>query len=409
MKTIYLIVIKKSRLLISTIIRHLHPNAPKSIIWDISNWITQYNQRNGISRAENPPCFNVEVEKESHHLAKLKKCNSATCEDVVLDVDISKFSNRFSSNVEYYSIAGAAVLGPEGVIISPDRKVFSQLNDNSGRCNENTIFRRFRFPKAQFLRGNVVSLVQPLSGNYYHWILETLPTIQALRGALSTIDTFLIPEKLSAFHHESLAAVGIPKSKIRSLLTTDFYICERLHAITFRSAWVLSDRYPIWLKKQVQPNPRGPIIGNRWYVSRSDASSRRAKNEVDALHILEQYGFKSILMSSLSFIEQADIFDKAEAIVSIHGAGLTNLIFCQREAEILEIFPPKWTPLCYFGLSQLVGCNYTFLTGSKSGKSLCEIEEERRHLPESDAAQWADFDIPIDRLKSYLSKTFDKR
>ena len=42
----------------------------------------------------------------------------------------------------------------------------------------------------------------------------------------------------------------------------------------------------------------------------------------------------------MSVRDQIDHFAAADAIVGLHGAGLTNLVFAKPGARVLEIFAP---------------------------------------------------------------------
>ena len=49
-----------------------------------------------------------------------------------------------------------------------------------------------------------------------------------------------------------------------------------------------------------------------------------------------------IKLSELSFNEQIKIFNEAKIIIGSHGAGLTNLIFCEPSTKVIEIGNPNF-------------------------------------------------------------------
>ena len=49
------------------------------------------------------------------------------------------------------------------------------------------------------------------------------------------------------------------------------------------------------------------------------------------------HGFQSLTLSKLSFIEQVKIFNSAETVVGLHGAGFANLVFCKPGTKVLEL------------------------------------------------------------------------
>jgi capsular polysaccharide biosynthesis protein len=73
------------------------------------------------------------------------------------------------------------------------------------------------------------------------------------------------------------------------------------------------------------------------YISREDAECRRALNETHLLNSNKFKDFQKIVPSSLSLLEQMYIFNNAEIIIGVHGAGLSNILFCNDNCKVIEI------------------------------------------------------------------------
>ncbi len=56
--------------------------------------------------------------------------------------------------------------------------------------------------------------------------------------------------------------------------------------------------------------------------------------------------------------DQANLFARASQIVSLHGGGLTNLIFCQKETKVFEVHSHVWRNFAYPTLAEIFGLNY---------------------------------------------------
>ena len=52
---------------------------------------------------------------------------------------------------------------------------------------------------------------------------------------------------------------------------------------------------------------------------------------------LKEIGFKTIVLSNLTFNEQIRVFQNAEAIIGLHGAGFANLIFSKVGTKVIEL------------------------------------------------------------------------
>ena len=60
---------------------------------------------------------------------------------------------------------------------------------------------------------------------------------------------------------------------------------------------------------------------------------------------------------------QIEAFRSARVVVAVHGASLTNLLFCQPETLILEIFPANQIKSNYCWLALRLGLRYRAVVG----------------------------------------------
>jgi capsular polysaccharide biosynthesis protein len=92
---------------------------------------------------------------------------------------------------------------------------------------------------------------------------------------------------------------------------------------------------------KTQQLARDPVSSGpkRIYLSRQDTESRRIVNEAELKLILSHVGFEPILLAGRSLSEQADLFGKAEAIIGIKGAALTNSLFCRAPCSVMVLSP----------------------------------------------------------------------
>ena len=54
---------------------------------------------------------------------------------------------------------------------------------------------------------------------------------------------------------------------------------------------------------------------------------------------LKSNGYDIIKLSSLSFKNQIELFHNSKIVVGLHGAGFSNILFCQPETKVIEIKP----------------------------------------------------------------------
>ncbi|MEM7761150.1 MAG: glycosyltransferase family 61 protein, partial [Cyanobacteria bacterium P01_A01_bin.40] len=99
------------------------------------------------------------------------------------------------------------------------------------------------------------------------------------------------------------------------------------------------------------------------YVSRAKAKNRQLINEAEVSKLLAKQGFKTVFLEELSVLEQVAVFINAEIIVSPHGSGLTNLVFCAPNTKVVELFSPNYLRTDYWMISQQLQLQHYYLVG----------------------------------------------
>jgi capsular polysaccharide biosynthesis protein len=74
-------------------------------------------------------------------------------------------------------------------------------------------------------------------------------------------------------------------------------------------------------------------------VSREDAKTRKLVNAEKLLMALK--GWETVTLENLPIEEQVRCFSEASHVVSTHGAGLTNLLWCEPGTKVIEIQDPN--------------------------------------------------------------------
>ena len=109
------------------------------------------------------------------------------------------------------------------------------------------------------------------------------------------------------------------------------------------------------LAAQVATIPDAPA---RLYVARLDTKNRVISNEPDMRRLLESFGFVTLVPGWCSFATQIGLFRSARVIVGGHGAGLTNLAFCQPGTTVLELVQSAFAEPQMTRIAQARGLNY---------------------------------------------------
>ncbi|RQH30273.1 tetratricopeptide repeat protein [Okeania hirsuta] len=252
--------------------------------------------------------------------------------------------------------------------------------------NNHRFFTTEELPPLEEINGTV-AVLSGLSGNvYFHWMVDILPRIEILRRNginFEEIDWFLVNSTKQPFQQETLRILGIPEDKIIESDRYPYIQAKKLIVPSFSShlAWV--ERWALEFHRQVflngslstilqdgfkrKENQHNQVISypERIYISRNKAKYRRVINEEKVIDILSEYGFVTIELETLSVVEQASLFANAKVIVSPHGSGLTNIMFCSPETTVIELVSPNYIKHYYWAIAQQLGLKYYYLVGEE--------------------------------------------
>ena len=236
------------------------------------------------------------------------------------------------------------------------------------RDRQRVAFGRRHLPISRFYPGVTLNLFRNTEnavGNYAHWIVDGISLLHmALQHySLDQFDYFVVPVLRYDFQRESLQALGIPASKT---IEIPALCCYRFEHLVCGSAprGVSSGNVPGWLidgyRQSLLPTSPSPR-GKRLYISRRDANSRKFINEEQIIELLNGYGFESVEMSNYNFVEKVALFAHAEAIIGLTGAGLANLMFCQADTKVIELFPSSYVTYFYASVAGHLALDYQAL------------------------------------------------
>ena len=206
----------------------------------------------------------------------------------------------------------------------------------------------------------VIVAYNQMGGSYFHWITETLPRLYTVMDDLAE-STLLLPERYNQMQLETLTPFkikGIYWLKQQHYVTVKELILptHTAHTGNYNEELIcrIRDLYTNNLNSTLE-------FGERIYISRRKASRRKVINEEQVVDLLTRFGFNAICFEDFSFADQVSIANHARIIISIHGAGLTNIIFMKPRGFVLELRRKgDWHNLCYYSLSSALDLNYLY-------------------------------------------------
>ena len=256
------------------------------------------------------------------------------------------------------------------VVVSSSNQILEDISTG----HSNLVVASGKLYKPYILNGKVAFLSSKWGSScYFHWMLEILPRIELLRKIgikLESIDNFVLYQSNRKFNLDTLNQLGIPQTKIIDSYDYPYIQAKQLLTPSIiggvrGSQWVLDFLRQTFLDSSSSCDKSSKFI----YISRRNALGRRVINEEEVTELLSKYGFECVLPESMSVKEQASLLSQAKVVITPHGSGLTNIVFCKPGTKIIELFSPDYINPCYWQLSNKCNLEYYYLLGQNLTES----------------------------------------
>lgn len=237
-------------------------------------------------------------------------------------------------------IPGAQVLGARGLVRLPDGSYPLEVSYGDQKILQESIdgLKLDSIP-AQQKSGSFYSIALPYFPNHAHWLMDVLVRVMLAREHLPPDVTFIAPKALRPGQWTSLEVLGISRERCVEIGWRDVWQVERLYMTPMSSYFGIDRpeanrrlRQLCWDACGIQT----PKAHRRILISRHDARNRRTVNAEELKDALAPYGFESVELAPLSFLDQVRLFAEAQIVVGT-GAGLTNVVFAPDGTCLFDI------------------------------------------------------------------------
>ena len=269
----------------------------------------------------------------------------------------------------FYDGTTNILLSRRGRILSEAENTWREFPDLQAH---HRYYWRFQYTKPRKTLGGVCMVLRSPANNYYHTLIDNLPRLFWLHqpafrgmkiqllvaGPLRPWEQFYLPYLLP--ENAQLVEVD-PKYLWHSdQMVFGSYLSRQMSG-------ALPRKYLDFFLSRVLPN-RDRGRRHRIYITRKHApGGRRILNEVEVMRVLEPHGFVPCVLESLSIEEQISLFYDAEMVVAPHGAGLTNILYCQ-DIDLIELHPTPAIMPHYYYMTCAMGHRYRALCANEVGR-----------------------------------------
>lgn len=202
--------------------------------------------------------------------------------------------------------------------------------------------------------------------NYFHWTTQCMAAILLYRiaikpsgGAIATAGLMPIMLEMLRLHGVEMDVMEIGPQQM-AVISGGYHSNLLGHGFTH----VPHPQIVRLLREPLGRITPSRAFGRKLYISRKDSAKRRLMNEDAVAQRLLARGFEILQLSDLSLADQMAAFRDAEVIVAPHGAGLTNLLYCdvaRAPARVIELAQGNYVNMCFIRIGQLLGLDYSFV------------------------------------------------
>ena len=299
-----------------------------------------------------------------------------------LDSKVSDLASTIEFAPFYLVVENGEIIS-KNAILAKNRKLLVELYHENYKgirkyleCKINSFFfpdhdnyfikKLFNFKK---VRINCVLLVSASSSNfnYYHFLFDFLPKLLHYKDKFDDIDAIVINGPRPSWQLRILSLLEINKEII--VMNNKYSIVsKKIYAPSYLSLISHPNRLVVDTISQLKhfKDSSGLSKGLKFlYVSRQAQSSRRILNHQEFNSLLVPYGFVEIRPEEYSFQQQIGFFNNAEIVIGPHGAGLSNIVFCQEDTKIVEINPVGFYNETLENITRLLDLDYySFISSS---------------------------------------------
>ena len=206
-----------------------------------------------------------------------------------------------------------------------------------------------------WIEATVIVLVGLSAETYYHWLLETLPTL----GWLATHHPEWLGRDVRIWHNGGSApyvretlqqCCGIRPEQLLDARELPWIRARRLIAVSPAPFGQPSTAAQAWLRRALLPAEaaEGAAAAQRVIWLRRGASARRPVfGEDAALKLLLEDGVVPVDCARLTVLEQASLLAEASMVITPHGGAMANLVFAAAGTTVLELHHPDYRPPYY--------------------------------------------------------------
>lgn len=254
----------------------------------------------------------------------------------------------------------------EGLVFTQDFRLISQTITQHSALEQERAFNLLK-NTTHFREITTSCLLMRKRGddNYGHWLVEIMPRLglARLKCHVSGLAIPSVDGAMKSVIHESLNLCD-------KLKTTPRFELKKNEVVFFKEIILVSGATqhgsymsPLMISEIDNAIQHIDGVNNeKIFISRR-GTARNIANQNEIEETLKECGFSIINPASMNFIDQIRLFKNAKIIIGVMGAGMTNIVFAERGARIINLSPATMPDTFFYFLSIHKGHIYSEIRG----------------------------------------------
>lgn len=187
------------------------------------------------------------------------------------------------------------------------------------------------------------------STGFYHWLIEDLPPVIRILEECK-IKRVEIYNKAPAYLLDFLSKFEVEFRMHPRFSRFDSIIArERIHNVGVAKPDDMKVLRKFFFSKSLSQVKTEKIYISRRYSTRSPRFERNLEE------YLVNLGWRVVYLEKLRLFSQVALFKSASAVIGVHGAGLSGMVFCEPDTPVIELYPIERDIRCFENLAKSTG------------------------------------------------------
>ncbi|MGI8517643.1 MAG: glycosyltransferase family 61 protein [Acidimicrobiia bacterium] len=217
------------------------------------------------------------------------------------------------------------------------------------------------------LEGRAALLTTTFGRGYFHWLVDVLPRMEAFAAVGMTpvdVEHVIVPTTIAPFQKESLQTLGFEREQLVSSLRHRHLVADELLVPSLvRPTGAMPQWAVDFLRRAITPiPPSSSPLPERLLITRK-ATDHGFSAFNDAISAWgRRNSFVPIALEDFTLAEKAWLLKRTQIVIGENGAGLTNIVFCEPGAALIEIARSEIAEPIFWDLAYRCGLSYRSLS-----------------------------------------------